>query len=203
MAMDKNMTPKKKAEYIWDYYKCRIIIALAAIIVLAVSAYKFFTKEHYDAEIIYAGDYYYTSEYEEAMESLALLGSDIDGDGENKLKLDQFCYSGTVSYEYKMTMTVTLQNIIASGKTKIIWLDEERLSLVTSDMKEYIAPAEDWAPEAETDDGYSVCLKDSRELDLRGIPSENLYMVLVRSDKPDSREYENLKKIALALTEKN
>lgn len=203
MAMDKNMTPAKKAEYIWDYYKWRIIVAAAVIIVLAVSAYKYFTKERYDAEIIYAGDYYYTSRYEEAIKSLALLGADIDGDGEKKLKFDQFCYSGTVSYEYKMTMSVTLQNIVASVKAKIIWIDEERLPYVTEDMKDCIVPVDKWAPYAETEDGYSVILKDSKELNLRGIPSEDVYMVLVRPNNPDSREYENLKKIALALTEKN
>lgn len=202
MAMDKKMTPGKKAEYIWDYYKWHIIIAVTVIIVLAVSAYKYINKERYDAEIIYAGDFYYTSEYEEAVNSLALLGIDTDGDGEKKLKLDQFCYSGTVSYEYKMTMTVTLQNIIGSGKAKIIWLDEERLSLIAEDMRDYIVPVKEWAPEATTEDGYSVSLKDSRELNLRGIPSDGVYMVLVRPDKKESGEYKNMKQIASALAEK-
>ena len=199
----KNLSGKQKLGYIFDYYKAPIIIVLSAALVLSYFLYDHFTKEKFDAEIIYAGSGYFTSEYESAVSSLASLGVDADNDGGEKLKFDQFSYTDIYGAEYKVTMTVTLINIVRSGKENILWLDSERLSAVLSECEDYLVPKDEWAPGAESQDSYSVDLSESAVLKEKGIPADGVYMVVVRAKHPESAKNQNTLKIAGKIANEN
>lgn len=199
----KNLSGKQKLGYIFDYYKAPIIIVLSAALVLSYFLYDHFTKEKFDAEIIYAGSGYFTSEYESAVSSLASLGVDADNDGGEKLKFDQFSYTDIFGAEYKVTMTVTLINIVKSGKENILWLDSERLSAVLSECEDYLVPKDEWAPGAESQDSYSVDLSKSAVLKEKGIPTDGAYMVVVRAKHPESAKNQNTLKIAGKIANEN
>lgn len=201
MALPKNADGKTKALYIWDYYKWHIIIAVLIAAVLFKSVCSYFTKERYDFEVISAQSRYYTADYASAIESVALLGEDVDSDGEKKLKLDQFCYTDIQASEYRMTMTVTLKNIIAKGESKILWLDEERLSEVVGDCKEFLVPATSYFKDAEEGALY-VDISESRVLLEREIPCEGLYMAVIKDKDEESESFGNILSVAEKISEK-
>lgn len=199
----KRLSPRQKLAYIHDYYKAPIIIALSVVLALSYFLYRSVTKEKYDAEIIYAGSYYYSGDFAGSVASLASLGEDADGDGEKALKFDQFSYTDIYGAEYKVTMTVTLCNIIKSGKETILWLDEERLGSVVSECGDYLLPADEWAPGAHSPDTYSVRLSESRALKEAGIPADGVYMAVVRAKNKDSAKNKNTLLIAEKIANEN
>ena len=56
MAMNKDMTTTQKIEYIKDYYKWHIIIAILIVIAIVCTIVHFATKEEYDIRLFYVGD---------------------------------------------------------------------------------------------------------------------------------------------------
>lgn len=192
----KELSFKKKLGYIYDYYKAPIIAVLLLILALSYFLYTHLTKEKYDAEIIYAGSYYFTKEYESAVSSLSELGEDSDKNGEKKLKFDQFSYTDIYGSEYKVTMTVTLSNIISSGKENIIWLDKERLDMLFPEIKDHLVPVSEWAEGLRSPDSYFVSLSESAVLEEKGIPAEGIYMAVVRAKDKDSSKNKNTLLIA-------
>lgn len=192
------LTFKKKLEYIKDYYKAPIIAAIVVIAVAFYFLYGYLTREKYDSAIIYAGSEYFGAEYAERISALAELGIDADSDGEKKLKLDQFSYTDIQSAEYKLTMTLTLKSLTASGEPAVIWLDSERLSIILSDSEGRLMPASDWSA-LPSDDGYSVSLSESAVLNELEINTEDLYMLLVMPDDASSPKAECTLKIARAI----
>lgn len=191
----RDLTFQKKIEYIKDYYKGPIIAALIIILVIIYFAHGYFKRDAFDAKIIYAGAEYFGAEYSEKLSSLALLGDDADRDGEKKIKLDQFSYTDIQGNEYKLTMTLTLKALIASGEPAMLWLDEDRLSLLLSDSTEYFIPASEWSTSSSAD-GYSVPLGESDVLKELGIQSDGLYMLLISPKTENSDLSENTAKIA-------
>lgn len=194
----KDLTFKKKLEYIKDYYKAPII---AAALIIAVAIYflsGYLTREKYDSVIIYAGGEYFGAEYAERISGLAELGIDADGDGEKKLKLDQFSYTDIQSAEYRLTMTLTLKSLISSGDPAVIWLDSERLSLITADGYDKLMPASLWSA-LPSEDGYSVSLSDSVILNELGIDSDGLYMLVIMPSDASSLKAECTLKLARAI----
>lgn len=199
----KALSFKKKSEYIYDYYKAPLIIALLSLLVLSYFLYSHFTKEKYDAEIICAGSHYFTSEYESALASLADLGEDADKNGEKKLKFDQFSYTDIYGAEYKVTMTVTLSNIVKSGKENILWLDEERLNTLLPEIEDFLVPVSEWAYGAESYGKYFVSLSKSAVLNEKGIPADGMYMAVVRAKDTGSAKNKNTLEIAGKIAKEN
>lgn len=201
MALPKNATFKVKAEYIWDYYKWHI--AAAVLIAAAVShlLFSYFNKKDFDFEIIYSGTSYYASSAEAAIASLASEGPDVNGDGEKTLHFDQFSYNDIQSPEYKMTMSVTLQNIVAGGKAKMLWLDYERATALTEAMGDYLVPASLYTPYAE-EDALCVSVSESRLLSEKGINADGLYLALIKADSSDSEAADGILKLAEKICEK-
>ena len=199
----KALSFKKKSEYIYDYYKAPLIIALLSVLVLSYFLYSHLTKEKYDAEILYAGSYYFTSEYESAISSLAELGEDADKNGEKKLKFDQFSYTDIYGAEYKVTMTVTLSNIVKSGKENILWLDEERLKMLLPEIEDFLLPVSEWAHGAESCGTYFVNLSKSVLLKEKGIPADGIYMAVVRAKDTGSAISKNTLAVAGEIAKEN
>lgn len=199
MAMRKDMSFKEKAEYIIDYYKWWIILAVLALIVSVTVCVKLLTKERYDVSLVYAGAEYYTKSYEEALGALAEAAEDIDGDGEKTLKFDQLSCIAAGDPSYVMTMTLTLENMMAKGTNYLYILDEERLHAVLADCPERLCPCREWADA----DGYAVSLSDSALLAAHGLPTENRYLVVCKDTEGKTERYENALRLARALIEKN
>lgn len=200
MAFPKNATLRAKAEYVWDYYKWYIA---AAVLITAAASHLIFshlTKKEFDLEIIYSGTYYYTAQAAEDIASLASAGPDVNGDGEKTLHFDQFSYNSIQSPEYQMTMSVTLQNIVAGGKSKMLWLDAERAEAVTEAMADYLVPARLYAPYAE-EGALCVSISESKLLSEKGIYADGLYLALVKSDS-DAQKAAGILEFAEKICEK-
>lgn len=193
-----DLTFKKKLEYIKDYYKAPIIAAALIIAVIIYFLSGYLTREKYDSVIIYAGGEYFGAEYAERISGLAELGIDADGDGEKKIKLDQFSYTDIQGAEYRLTMTLTLKSLINSGDPAVIWLDSERLSLVTADGYDKLMPASLWSA-LPSEDGYSVSLSDSAILNELEIDSDGLYMLVIMPSDASSLKAECTLKLARAI----
>ncbi len=206
MAMSKDMTTKQKIEYIKDYYKWHIIIALLIVIAIVCTVVHFATKEEYDIRLFYAGEAYIGSDYADAVYSLSDFGTDITGDGEVKLLFDQFCYGGLNDPQYLNTMTATLENMLAKEEDVCLVLADESLAgMILAMSGKYVMQADLWAVDSEDDylvvSGFpgAVSLKNSAYLKEKGFPVENLYIMLLEEEYKDASAFENAKKVALEL----
>ena len=206
MAMNKDMTTAQKLEYIKDYYKWHIIIALLLVAALVFTIVHFATKEEYDIRLFYVGEAYFGSEYAESINSLTDFCSDITGDGEVKLLFDQFCYGGLNDPQYLTTMTATLEKMLAKeDDVCIVLADEGRAKMILAMSGKYVRQADLWATDYEGDylvvSGFpgAVSLKNSAYLKEKGFPAENLYIMLLEKEYKDASAFENAEKVALTL----
>ena len=206
MAMSKDMTTKQKFEYIKDYYKWHIIIALLIVIAIVCTVVHFATKEEYDIRLFYAGEAYIGSDYAEGINSLTDFCDDITGDGEVKLLFDQFCYGGLNDPQYLTTMTATLEKMIAKEDDVCLVLADEGLAKTVLAMSgKYVMQADLWATDSEGDylvvSGFpgAVSLKNSAYLKENGFYVDNLYIMLLDKEYKDASAFENAKKVALSL----
>ncbi len=206
MAMSKDMTTKQKIEYIKDYYKWHIIIALLVLFTIIFTAVHFLTKEKYDIRLFYVGEAYFGNEYHDAVNSLSEFCDDVTEDNEVKLLFDQFCYGGLNDPQYLTTMTATLEKMVAKeDDVCIILADEGRAKMIGAMSKPYILSAELWAQGIEEDRLIKVSefpvgvnLKDSFYLKEKGI-AEDMYLILLTDEGRNPLVYENAKKVALTL----
>lgn len=206
MAMNKDMTTAQKLEYIKDYYKWHIIIAILLVAVLVFTIVHFATKEEYDIRLFYVGEAYFGSDYAEGINSLTDFCTDITGDGEVKLLFDQFCYGGLNDPQYLTTMTATLEKMLAKEKDVCLVLADEGLAKAVIAMSgKYVMQADLWATDSEEDylvvSGFpgAVSLKNSSYLKEKGFPAKNLYIMLLEKEYKDASAFENAKKVALSL----
>ncbi len=207
MAMRKDMTFSQKIEYIKDYYKWHIIIALLLVIALVFAIVHFATKEKYDVRLFYAGESYFGNEYHDAIYSLSDLCTDVTGDEEVLLLFDQFCYGGLNDPQYLTTMTATLEKMLAKeDDVCIVLADGGRAKMILAMSGEYVTEANLWAEGLSSDkyltvSGFSgaVSLKDSSYFKEKGFPTEDLYLILLKGEGKEPLIYENAKKVALEL----
>ena len=206
MAMNKDMTTAQKLEYIKDYYKWHIIIAILLVVTLVFTIVHFATKEKYDIRLFYVGEAYFGSDYAEGINSLTDFCTDITGDGEVKLLFDQFCYGGLNDPQYLTTMTATLEKMLAKEKDVCLVLADEGLAKTVLAMSgKYVMQADLWATDSEDDylvvSGFpgAVSLKNSAYLKEKSFPAENLYIMLLEKEYKDASAFENAKKVALTL----
>lgn len=203
MAMNKDMTLKQKIEYIKDYYKWHIIIALLLVAVLIFTIVHFATKEEYDIRLFYVGETYFGDEYQVSMNSITDFCTDVTGDNEVNLLFDQFCYGGLNDPQYLTTMTATLEKMIAKEENVcLILADKRRAEMIISMAENYILPAENWAKGKEdyflriSDFSGAVWLKDSAYIKGKGFDSENLYLIFLKEEGRDKGIYINAENVA-------
>ena len=204
MAMSKDMTTKQKIEYIKDYYKWHIIIALLLVVALIFTIVHFATKEKYDIRLFYTGENYFGSDYAEGIYSLTDFCEDVTGDGEVKLLFDQFCYGGLNDPQYLTTMTATLEKMVAKeNDVCLILADEGRAKMLGAMSGKFIMQADFWAEEISeekflTVSGFPVAvnLSDSTYLKEREFPTEDLYLILLEAEGRNPLVYENAKKVS-------
>lgn len=207
MAMNKDMTRKQKIEYIKDYYKWHIIIALLVVIAIVLTIVHYATKEEYDIRLFYVGEAYIGSDYADTIYSLSDLCDDVTGDGEVKLLFDQFCYGGLNDPQYLNTMTATLEKMLAKEKDVCLVLADRSLAgMILSMSGKYVMQADLWAPLIDSDkhlvvSGFpgAVNLKNSAYLGEKGFPTDDLYLILLEEEYKNAAVFENARKVALEL----
>lgn len=207
MAMSKDMTTSQKIEYIKDYYKWHIIIALLIVIAIVCTVVHFATKEEYDIRLFYVGEAYIGSDYADLIYSLSDLCTDVTGDGEVKLLFDQFCYGGLNDPQYINTMTATLEKMLAKEEDVCLVLADKSLaSMILAMSGKYVMQSDLWAAEIDADkhlvvSGFpgAVSLKDSAYLEIKGFTADNLYLILLEEEYKDASVFENAKKVAAEL----
>ncbi len=211
MAMNKDMTTAQKIEYIKDYYKWHIIIALLVVIAIVLTIVHFATKEEYDIRLFYVGEAYIGSNYADTIYSLSDLCDDVTGDGEVKLLFDQFCYGGLNDPQYLNTMTATLEKMLAKEKDVCLVLAEESLAKMIIAMSgKFVMQADLWAPGVSEEDvltvsGFpgAISLKNSTYFKGKGFDTDNLYVILLEKEYKNESAFENAKKVALELVKKS
>ncbi|MDD6312566.1 MAG: hypothetical protein PUB08_03725 [Firmicutes bacterium] len=166
----KDLSFPAKLEYIWDYYKFRIIVGLFCVFVAAVLIFQFAGRVEPDANLMYAGRYNISSQAVNNMQvSLAeKVGmTDANGDGRKSIDYVQFLLfdgtEGSSGYINGVSMQENLEGYnteILAGDSMILLLDEYYYnSLVEQSI---IAPFVDYldAVPEKAIDAYGIRLSD-------------------------------------------
>lgn len=196
--------------HFWYYYKWRVLITAAAILIAAVTIVQCVSRPKYDMTITYAGHKVYSDEMSEKMQDvLKEYITDIDGNGKQSIYFQQLTFYDTAgNEEMDSAMQTKLDFTFTKNDVYIYLMDriEAELYINRDSASRLFESTDVWANDTEAEiltvqdgTGYAVNLKDSRILKENDIYCEDLYLFVRANNKNDEKSqkiYENSLKAA-------
>ncbi|MDP4152932.1 MAG: hypothetical protein Q8865_05740 [Bacillota bacterium] len=126
----KDMTPKAKLTYFFDYYTWHTVIAIAALIIIISTIVSIVTHVDTDMYALYVGSCYIEGDQVDAMENdLSKYVTDLDGDKKNTPEITPIFLTkdskGNSDSDYAMAMQQKLSVELASGSPFLFILSPE------------------------------------------------------------------------------
>jgi hypothetical protein len=184
--------------HFWYYYKWRVIITAAALLIAAVTIVQCVTRPKYDMYITYAGHTVYSESMSEKLQDVfAKYVTDVDGNGKQAVLFRQMTFYDTAGNEEMDSAMQTKLDFTFTEDCNFIYLmdrAEVDLYINRDSTSRLFESADTWAQDTSaeiltSDEGtaYAVNLKDSSLLKENDIYCEDLYLLVRTNSKKDSK----------------
>ena len=189
--------------YVWDYYKWHIIVSVAVVALLAMTAVQFFTRVKYDTSLNFIISNVIPQEKADKIAELCAQNSDdLNSNGKVDISFNQlnFTKENIEDTEMHSALINKCMTLYASEDELIFIVDAAMFSEVveSKSTKGMFFEADEWAEGEYTQEGaYAVSLKNSSAFKESGVDSSDMYiLVAVNRDEGIQANEKNAIKIA-------
>ena len=195
---------KEWYQYIWDYYKAHILVSIAVVLLAAFLIADMADNIKYDMNVNYIATDVIPQETSEKLSLMCAENSeDLNKNGKVDIAINQlnFTEDNMASGEMYKGMLDKLMILFNSTDELVFVVDKEMLPrfVEIKYTQDIFYKASEWFGETElSEDGYSVSLKESTALNELGLNTENLYVLVAKTDDEDGFKPEEENAISIA-----
>lgn len=184
-------------EYVWDYYKIHITVA---VLLIAAGIYTWYAISHrtvYDLTVCFAGDNVISAEANENFcRALEEIIEDVNGDGQKNVRIIETSVSeNTVDYEYAQALETKFYLELQTGDTYLYIISEERADRLSADTSAegLFEKTENWCGKT-ADKDFFINVGGSELLTSSGVLYGDLYAGVRNFRADESGEQNELKR---------